>query len=336
MQAVVIGLGSMGKRRIRCLQALGVTNVLGVDLRADRRDEATTRYGIKTYSDNANMWANERPKIAIISLPPKAHVGAMHDCLTHGVPFFVEASVVDEGLWEVVKRAKEQGVLAAPSTTLRFHPAIVEITRTVHSGRLGKLSNVILHSGQYLPDWHTYEPVSDYYVSDPVTGGAREIVPFEMTWFTGVFGFPRSVACLYRKTIDIAGAPCIDDTYNCLLDYGTFLASVTVDIVSRHATRRLLINGARGQLTWSWDDAAIKIYDGERAQWDEVPYQADAAEPGYNKNISERMYIDEIRAFLNAVGGIASFPNTLEQDHRVLKLLFAMERSDRQAQFEMI
>ncbi len=326
----------MGKRRVRCLQALGVKEIVGVDTRADRREEASSRYSIRTSTTIAQAWENFDPVVAIISLPPKLHVMGMHACIARRVPFFVEASVVDEGLAEVASLVRQAGIVAAPSTTLRFHPAIAEIFRIVRGGRLGKISNVMLHSGQYLPDWHTYEAVSEYYVSDPATGGAREIVPFEMTWFTEMFGFPRRVAGQYRKTIDMAGAEYIDDTYNCLLDYGTFLASVTVDVVSRHATRRLTINGDKAQLSWSWDDSSIKIFDGKTGQWSEIGYEMKDAEPGYNKNIGENMYIDEIRAFLDAVAGKSAFPNTLEKDHKVLKLLYALERSDDTAQFQTL
>lgn len=336
IKAVVIGLGSMGKRRVRCLQALGVKDIVGVDFRVDRCEEAAKRYGIRVELDLPVVLSTFAPDVAIISLPPKAHVSAMNSCLKQRVPFFVEASVVDEGLAEVIALAKQSNILAAPSTTLHFHPAIAEVTRIVRSGQLGKISNVMLHSGQYLPDWHTYESVSDYYVSDPVTGGAREIVPFEMTWFTELFGFPRRVAGQFRKTIEIDGADYIEDTYNGLLDYGTFLATITVDVVSRHATRRLIINGAKGQLAWSWDDAAIKVFDGATKQWTEFCYEMETAEPGYNKNIGENMYIDEIRAFLDAASGKASFPNTLEQDHRVLKLLYALERSDSTSTFQTL
>lgn len=336
MKAIVIGLGSMGKRRVRCLQALGVKEIVGIDKRADRREEAASRYNILVSGDISQAWETFAPDIAIISLPPKQHVSAMHACVAHHVPFFVEASVVDDGLAEVTALASRANLVAAPSTTLRFHPAIAEIFRIVRDHRLGKISNVMLHSGQYLPDWHTYEPVSDYYVSDKATGGAREIVPFELTWFTELFGFPRRVAGQYRKTIDIVGAQYIDDTYNCLLDYGNFLATITVDVVSRYATRRLTINGDKAQLCWSWDDSSIKIFDGVTGQWSENCYEMEQAERGYNKNIGEGMYVDEIRVFLDAVVGKAIFPNTLEQDHRVLKLLYALERSDNTAQFQVV
>lgn len=335
MKAIVIGLGSMGKRRIRCLHALGVQHIVGTDLRRDRCEEAGTRYGVPCLPDPQQAWREAQPDIAIISVPPKAHVDAMHECARRKVPFFVEASVVDDGLEDAIRAVAAAGIVAAPSSTLRFHPALQQIFAIVRSQRLGKLSNVLLHSGQYLPDWHTYEPVSAYYVSDPATGGAREIVPFEMSWFTELFGFPRRVAGQFRKTIDIPGAEYIDDTYNGLLDYGTFLAAVTVDVVSRHATRKLTINGSAGQLLWSWDDPVIRIFDGAASQWEEVAYDTGRAEPGYNKNIAESMYVDEIRAFLDAVAGRSAFPNSLARDHRVLRLLYAWERSDEGARFEM-
>ena len=336
MKAVVIGLGSMGKRRIRCLQALGINEIVGVDQREDRRSEAQDRYGVNVDTSLLNVLNYFQPNIAIISLPPKSHISAMSECVSQGIPFFVEASVVDDGLNEIIQEVKRKGIVAAPSSTLRFHPAIQEIFRIIQSGELGKISNVMLHSGQFLPDWHSYEAVSDYYVSDPETGGAREIVPFEMTWFTELFGFPRRVAGHYRKTIEIAGASYIDDTYNCLLDYGSFLATVTVDVVSRHATRRLLVNGDIAQLVWSWDDAAINIYNGQTAEWSKLVYKMGEAADGYNPNIGENMYIDEIRAFVNAVQGKEGFPNSLQQDHEVLKLLYAIERSDQTSQFQIL
>ena len=333
MKAVVVGLGSMGKRRIRCLQALGVQDIVGVDHRLDRREDAVKRYGIVTFAELGGAWADGAVDAAVISLPPKLHVAAMNECVRRRVPFFVEASVVDEGLAEVITAVRSAGLVAAPSTTLHFHPAIDQISKLVRGGRLGTVSNVMLHSGQYLPDWHTYESVADYYVSDPATGGAREIVPFELTWLTELFGLPLRVAGMHRKTIEIAGAERIDDTYNCLLDYGTFLASLTVDVVSRHATRRLAINGSKAQLAWSWDEPVIRIFDGDPAAWSEVAYSMERAEPGYNPNIGENMYIDEIRSFLDAIAGHAPFPNTLERDHDVLRLLYALECSNDSGRF---
>jgi len=333
MRVLVIGLGSMGKRRVRCLQALGGQATYGFDLRADRVKEAKELYGIEAFSQFADAEREARPEALVISVPPDQHMRYINYAIDKNLHYFVEASVVDEGMREAIDRLRAKKIVAAPSATMMFHPAIKMIAQIVKSGELGKLSNVILHSGQYLPDWHTYEKVSEYYVSNPPTGGGREIVPFEMTWFTMIFGFPKRVAGNFRKTIEIDGAGKIDDTYNCLLDYGNFLAAVTVDVVSRYATRRFLINGEKKQLYWSWDEKAFKVFDPMKNAWEERKYEMAQAQQGYNPNIGENMYIEEIRNFIDAIAGKGEFINTMANDHNVLKILYKIEQSDKSGMF---
>ena len=49
MEILVIGLGSMGKRRIRNLKALNINDIISYDLREDRRIEVENTYKIKTF-----------------------------------------------------------------------------------------------------------------------------------------------------------------------------------------------------------------------------------------------------------------------------------------------
>jgi predicted dehydrogenase len=327
MRFLIVGLGSMGKRRVRCLRALGYQHIFGFDARADRRQEAVEKYGIEAFDDFAKAFDRARPTALIISVPPDVHHEFVQAAIERGVHFFVEASVLDTGLERAIEQVKRAGIVAAPSVTLWFHPAIRMIAKIVADGELGAISNAIYHSGQYLPDWHPYERVSDFYVSRRAVGGGREIVSFELGWITKLFGFPRSVAANVGRTITIPGAEEIDDTYNCLLDYGSFFATLTVDVVSRYATRVLLVNGTDKQLRWDWDWGTVKIYDPTTRAWDTRDYQMLAAAQGYAANIGENMYIDETRSFIDAIEGRGEFENTLESDHRVLRLLYAMEES---------
>ena len=329
MNFLVVGLGSMGKRRIRCLQSLGFGNVFGFDIRESRRTEAREKYSIKTFSDINNALIEAKPAALIISVPPDIHHIYMKMAIENKIHFFVEASVVDTDMDAIKQSLQKANNVAAPSATMIFHPAIKQIMDIIKSGELGTISNIIFHSGQYLPDWHIYEKVSDYYVSNPATGGAREIVPFELTWLTYVLGFPRRVCGNVRKTINIEGAEKIDDTYNFLLDYENCLATITIDVVSRNATRRLLVNGDKKQLLWDWNQKNIQIYDPVMSKWQAIEYQMMRAEAGYNLNIGENMYIDELKAFIAAIEGKAPFINTIENDHKVLKLLYAIEQSDK-------
>jgi hypothetical protein len=82
-----------------------------------------------------------------------------------------------------------------------------------------------------------------------------------------------------KKTREIEGAGEIDDTYNILMDYGKFTINLVVDVVSRYATRRLLINGSDRQLFWNWDENAIKVYEPSGERWGE-PHLRNRAQPG--------------------------------------------------------
>jgi predicted dehydrogenase len=326
MKIGVIGLGSMGKRRIRNLIQLGFEDVVGFDLRQDRVEEVRNLYAVSISSSWEDFCGKGRYDCIVISVPPAVHNQYIQWCVDSHTPCFVEASVILDGLSSLHQLSLDRGVLIAPSCTLRFHPAVKCIRDWVLSGKAGKISNVIHISGQYLPDWHVYEAVSDYYVSAKETGGAREIVPFELTWLLEILGWPSSVFGMHGKTIEIAGAPGIDDTYNIVMQFESSFLSLTVDVVSRKATRRFLLNGSLGQIIWNWDEHRVCFY-GPHEYSEFFDYEAKAAHSGYNKNITEEMYEEEMRAFISAVNGDNSFPNNLSEDIRILEILEASEQS---------
>ena len=324
---LVIGLGSMGKRRIRNLFHLGYKNIIGFDIREDRRKEVSNLFGIETVSDFTYAVDGSKPDVFIISVPPDKHHFYIQTAFEKNIHFFVEASVLDSGYSDFVKLAGAKDIVAAPSCTLCFHPAIARITEFVRSGELGKISSILYHSGQYLPDWHTYEKVSDYYVSQKDTGGAREIVPFELSWITNSFGLPKSIAGVYKKTIDIEGAAKIDDTYVAIMEFPEFILNLTVDVVSRAATRKLTVNGSKKQLYWNWDDGKIQVFEPATGEWKSYDYEVMPSKEGYNRNITEQMYIDEVQCFLDAINSKRPFPNSLEHDWKVLRVLYGLEKS---------
>jgi predicted dehydrogenase len=324
MNFLIIGLGSMGKRRIRCLQALGYKSdeISGWDVRKDRRDEIKALHSIKIENGFSKV-SSKKFDCIIISVPPDYHNQYIKYAIDHKIPAFVEASVILEGLQDLDNFAKQSGVLVAPSCTLQFHSAIQDIRKLVQNGEYGKVTNFSYHCGQYLPDWHPWEKIQDYYVSQKSTGGAREIVPFELTWIVDLFGIPRRIVGLYGKTLEMGVD--IDDTYVFSMEFDNFFGNMTIDVVSRYATRSLILNLEKAQITWNWDEKKIRLYDAEKQRWiifDEPQSQVVA---GYNKNISDDMYIRELKAFVDSVKYNAGFPNTLEKDIQVLQLLHRVE-----------
>lgn len=326
MRGIVFGLGSMGKRRIRCLKELGVTDVVGLDPRDDRRQNVEKDYGVKTVA-GLNEIDLTQFQFAIISTPPHKHEEYMNVCVERGLNFFVEASVIDGSLAQISQSVKAKGMVAAPSATLLFHPAVQKIIETVKSGKLGRITNFIYHSGQYLPDWHPYERVQDYYVSRRETGGAREIVPFELSWLVQCFGWPKSVVGEVLRTGIIQGAEDIDDTFSFLTQHDGIIGTLVVDVISRQATRKMTIVGTEAQLSWDWNDSDIKVYHGAEQKWEVIEYPRYQAAAGYNQNISERMYVEEVNEFLRACTKTGTFRNNLDDDRRILAILSGIEQS---------
>jgi predicted dehydrogenase len=324
MKFLVIGLGSMGARRVRCLQALENFEIIGFDLRDDRRKNAEKKYQIKTVSDLAEVKISEFDAL-IISTPPDKHTHYVKIAIDHEKPAFIEASVVLSEVIEL-KNYNKKNIFLAPSCTLRFHQVIMEITTAIKSDAYGKVTNFSYHCGQYLPDWHPWEDIKDFYVSNRITGGAREIVPFELTWIVDTIGFPLEAKGIFKKTTDLKAN--IEDSYCFTLIYKNIAASIVVDVASRYATRSLIINLESAQIRWNWEDGFFKIFEVKNNEW-KICKQAEVkVQDGYNKNICEKMYIDEIRSFIDGISDPKKFPNTIDDDIKVLKILEQIENSD--------
>lgn len=331
MKFLIVGLGSMGKRRVRNLQSMGYKDIIGFDPRDDRRREAKEKYNIETVDELSGPIFNNSDAV-IISTPPHRHTEYIDMSVENSKPCFVEVNVVLEGLPEVNLKARKKRVLVAPSCTKIFHPAIKTIKSIVTSGKYGKVTNFNFHSGTYLPDWHPWEKVTDFFVSQKRTGACREMVSFELTWLLDVMGNPQEIFAYYAKTLDF-GAD-IDDVYTVLLKFRDFLGVLLVDVTSRFATRFLILNLEKAQIRWDWTERMVKVYDADTKRWIYYHDPKGSAAAGYNKNIIEEMYIAEIEAFIEAVKKGKHFPNTLDDDIKRLKMLEACEKTNKGARLK--
>jgi len=73
---LVIGLGSMGKRRIRCLKNLGYNDIVGIDPREDRMKEVVKKYGIEVHKKLSDVSLG-KIDVMVISTPPDMHLEYM-------------------------------------------------------------------------------------------------------------------------------------------------------------------------------------------------------------------------------------------------------------------
>lgn len=327
MNFLVVGLGSMGKRRVRNLQALVHTALAGFDSRADRREEASLRYSIETFDSFDKALAAFKPDALVISTGPSLHMEYAHRAVKLGLHCFIEASVVEgERIAELCKALEGTRLVMVPSCTMRYYPGPIAIRDIIRAGKIGKPLNLNYLTGQYLPDWHPWEQIQDFYVSKRETGGAREIVPFELTWINEIFGEPEPLACVKDKLTDMDAD--IDDIYHCILRYPDgMLANVTVEVISRpKAIRELNILGSSGRLVFSADEHCVRYVAVGDEDWTRINLGTGTVEKGYIN--PEEPYISEMADFLKAIEAADRrvFPNTLESDVRILALLNNLEK----------
>lgn len=327
MLFLIIGLGSMGKRRIRNLQYLNAGEIIGFELREDRRREVEETYGIRTFGVIDDAMA-ENPDAIIISTPPdKHHEYAMLAAMNHK-HFFMEASVISDGMPDLIELCKSKNIIASPSCTMRFHPAIKKIKELVDANVIGKILAFNYHCGMYLPDWHPWEDYRTFYVSKKETGACREIVPYELTWIVDVLGGINTISCMKDKlmALDVE----IDDAYQILMKFESgVLGHMLVDVISRVPYRELKLISEDGIIKWDWGES-IRVYNAKDKVWrdyPEYPEESGTKVDGYDTKIKEEPYIEELRQFIEATKGNGLYPYSLDNDLKVLNLLDAAEKS---------
>jgi len=329
---LIVGLGSMGKRRIRNLFVVGEKDITGYDPLSERRKESEEKYGIKTVDDFKKMLPDTFDAL-IISSPPDTHGDYIKYAISHKKHFFVEHPTTDDGYKEIFEN-KDSDTVMAPSSTFRYYEPVKMIKKFLDEGRVGKVFAFQYHMGQYLPDWHPWEDYRRVYFSKKETGACREMLPFELIWLNWVMASaPAEVSGIITKVSDLDMDA--DDIVLAGLQYKNgILGNIIIDVISRKPVRTLRVLGTDGVLDWERFDHEIKIYDAGTKSTETVPVPKGNPEKGYVNE--EEMYNDEIRAFLDAIEGRAKYPFTFEENLLNLKTLFALEEAFKSQKYQKI
>ena len=112
MKILIVGLGSMGKRRARLTKGIDSSiRIAGVDTAESRRAEATDLGLIDAaYPSIAEAVAAEAPDAALVCTAPLTHAAIISELLDNSLPVFTELNLVADGYEENMAKAKEKGV----------------------------------------------------------------------------------------------------------------------------------------------------------------------------------------------------------------------------------
>jgi predicted dehydrogenase len=293
VRALVIGYGSIARRHLDNLRALGAARECIVfrpagcpaDAPADLRFVASLGEGIAA-----------KPDCAVVASPSARHMESLEPLLAAGVACYVEKPAVTttgdvEKLRALLGHAKPPVTLSG--CNLRFLPSLRRLREELRSGKIGTPVRASLQAGQWLPDWRPQRDYRKTYSASAAQGGG---VIFDLIheidaarWLFGEFDEVRALSGrLSRLEIDAEDTACI------LLGKrsGGPIVSIGLDYVSRQRIRRYEVVGDEGTLLW---DLAIPRLSLIRAAGEET---LDAEPASFDVAAT---YLTAMREFVDAV-----------------------------------
>ncbi|MBN1264752.1 MAG: Gfo/Idh/MocA family oxidoreductase [Anaerolineales bacterium] len=323
MRTLIAGLGSIGRRHLRNLLALGEEDI--VLLRSGRGtlpDDELAGFPVET--DIQLALKNRQPDAVIVSNPTAFHMDIAIPAAAAGCSLLLEKPIShDLKRIEELKQAVHQGggqVLVG--FQFRFHPGMKKAQDLLAQETLGKPLYVRVHWGEYLPDWHPWEDYRDSYSARKDLGGGVVLtLCHPLDYLRMLFGEVESVNADLRSG-RLAGLD-VEDTAEILLDFeNDVLGSVHLDYVQRPASHTLEVTTENGRIKWDNADGSVSWIEAGKDTWQQwTPPQQ------FERNT---LFLDEMKNFLDVVNGTEQPACSLDDGIRSLEIALASQRSDHQ------
>ena len=322
MNIAVIGLGSMGKRRIRLIKRIIKDSVIfGIDNNIERQNEISNKFDIETYASIDNI--KEKIDVAFVCTSPLTHSRIINECLLKRIHVFTEINLVDDMYDDNINLARNNNLVLFLSSTPMYKKEMQKINEIFHNPIS---TNYIYHVGQYLPDWHPWESYNDFFVSNKRTNGCREIMAIEFPWIINLFGKVKKFNVIKNKITNLNIS--YDDNYLIQFEHeNDNKGTVVIDIVSPKGVRKLEIYNENKYI--SWDGTPDLLIEYNRKNKENITfnlYNEVENIKGYNQFVVENAYEEEIRFFFRLLdGNNVGVPWSFEKDKEMLKLIDKIE-----------
>ncbi len=322
----VLGCGSIGRRHIANLLALGAADLVVFDPVAAAREQVAREFGVPSVSSSAELWVL-KPDVALIASPTSRHLGQAREAVEHGCHIFVEKPLADglDGCAELIAECSARKLTAMVACNMRFHPGPAEVKRLLDAGTIGTPLSARLQTGSYLPGWRPSQDYRQSYSASAESGGAVLDCIHELDLALWYFGAAKLAGAAGLKASAIGLET--DGLAEILLRHaGGVLSSVNVNFIQRDYRRGCQIVGTDGTIYWDFKDNRVTIYGPAGALECET-----AAPPDWKLN---QMYRDEMSHFLTAAESAGQTCNPLEGGFAALQIALEARRKVRESYSE--
>ena len=325
MRALIVGLGSIGRRHLANLGLIEPTahvTIYHQHLKSQDATEAQPLADRVVYQLEDAL--DTKPEVALITNPASRHIETGLALAQQGIHLFIEKplSNIMNGVDELIDLCHKRSLVLMVGYNFRFYRPLQVMRQAIVEGRIGRPIALRAEAGQYLPEWR---PGSDYQQSvsarRDLGGGAVLELSHELDYVRWLVGEVKTVSAqvghLSNLEIDV------EDTAEIIMQFRSgVIGSVHLDMLQRPATRTCRIIGTEGTLTWDGMSHRARLFSAVRNAWSDL-------HPAKTVDRNE-MYIAELRHFLDCVRGNDVPIVSGDDGRRVLEIALAAKQSSRE------
>ena len=293
MKFLIAGFGSIGRRHLRNLLALGERDILlyrtyHSTLPDEVANEVGAIAGLLVETDLPAALAH-RPDAVIVSNPTALHLDVAIPAARAGCAILLEKPIAHslERVEEFRAAVRQGGAKVLVGFQFRFHPTLRRAAQLLADGAIGRPLAARAHWGEYLPNWHPWEDFRQGYAARADLGGGVILtLCHPLDYLCMLLG---EVDSLWAFTAGQGGLDLpVEDTAEIGLRFRSgAVGSVHLDYLQQPAAHTLEIVGSAGTLRWNNADGALSVYSPEKQAW-----QVEMPPEGFERN---ELFLDEMR-----------------------------------------
>ena len=261
MKALVVGLGSAGRRHAENLVALGVEEVIGCSEWRQLKELNLAGRPSEVIHDYSQA-LDRNPDAVFIANPTSLHMSYLEAAVERGFHVYVEKPLAAScaGLSHIVEKVRHSPSIIAVGCQLRFNECLRRLKAQLLDSRIGRLLHVHVDMGEYLPNYHPDEDYRTGYAARRDLGGgvlATQIHDVNyLHWLLGLF---QQVYAIGGKISQLEVN--VEDSVSFLMKGESCPTTVHIDYLQQSSRRVLVVTGELGTLTWNYHLNSLKLID---------------------------------------------------------------------------
>jgi predicted dehydrogenase len=260
MRFLIAGLGSIGRRHLNNLLALGEQDIILYRTgRGSLSDEMLQGLPVETDLDLA---LQREPDAVIVSNPTALHLDVAIPAARAACSLLLEKPVSHsmERIPELQEALREGGGKVLVGYQLRYHPGLQYVRRQLQEGAAGMPVSARAHWGEYLPGWHPWEDYRRGYSAQASLGGGVVLtLSHPLDYLMWMLGEVETVWAFAGRCGDLQID--VEDTAEIGLQFaGGVLGSVHLDYYQQPHAHHLEIVGTQGTLRWDNSSGSAALY----------------------------------------------------------------------------